>query len=506
MKAPERGAFLFLLLLVAAAGCIRFYGLDFGLPDFYHPDETVKARVVLGMMKRAELDPKYFRHPSLLLYSTLGMTRLLERSGFGIADRELAVFAGRMVSAFAGTLSVFVLYLIGAMLWDKKSGLAAAALLAFCPLHVTCSRYFKEDALLVFFLVTALALIIHASRERRGYGSRERGEDILYIAGAVLGLAVGTKYSGLLGVVMLVAAPIFFRRLLIRDVLVACGFVPIFFVLACPYAVISYDSWLAGLLSEKSHIMYGHSMIIRPSDAYWTYHLRRSLVPGIGVVPLLAAALGSAIILLRRKPAELFVLFLVLLFYLPAEAIPAKPFPQPERYVLPVIPILCLTFAALVHWLTTAQLAVTRSLGGLVIALTIIFPAKRSIALASDIRDDTRARMERWAGANLPRQSSVLLDGSYSPRLEDYSFKTKVIRAEGNSWLLSLNRLRKSGHQYFLTTSFAYDRYISEQFAPKHVRDVYRKIFANFRLVHEEHAKSGTYGFHNPTVRLYAVE
>ncbi|NDC39794.1 MAG: phospholipid carrier-dependent glycosyltransferase, partial [Proteobacteria bacterium] len=165
--------------LVLFAGAVRFYGLSFGLPANFHPDEVPKVNAVMRMVDHGDLNPRYFLHPSLLLYSCYFVNTILQYVGsfFGVEGtfRETAFLAGRVVSATAGTLSVGLVYLIGRRLYGSFAGFTAALLLAVFPLHVTCSRYLKEDALLVFFFLTCIALTLKAAQEKRQW--------LLYLAG-----------------------------------------------------------------------------------------------------------------------------------------------------------------------------------------------------------------------------------------------------------------------------------------------------------------------------------
>ena len=192
------------------AGALRFYGVDFGLPSSYHPDETPKINAIMRMIDNGDLNPRYFLHPSLLLYSTYALNSIIQFFGLFPGEfRDTAILAGRMVSAGAGTLSVFLVYAIAKRIYSPIVGIFSAALLASFPLHVTCSRYLKEDALLLFFILACLLAVLKAIQEDRKW--------LVVVAGLLAGCASATKYSGLLAVGIVGMAPWLRSRSFIPD-------------------------------------------------------------------------------------------------------------------------------------------------------------------------------------------------------------------------------------------------------------------------------------------------
>ena len=57
---------------------------------------------------------------------------------------------GRLLTAFMGTLTVLVVYLVGRRLRTRRAGLMAAALLGGCYLHVIHSHYATFDVMVGF--------------------------------------------------------------------------------------------------------------------------------------------------------------------------------------------------------------------------------------------------------------------------------------------------------------------------------------------------------------------
>src|SRR4029453_15231915 len=55
-------------ILLIALG-LRAWALDFGLPYLYHPDEPNKIEIAQNIVKTGDLNPHYFKKPTLLIYA-----------------------------------------------------------------------------------------------------------------------------------------------------------------------------------------------------------------------------------------------------------------------------------------------------------------------------------------------------------------------------------------------------------------------------------------------------
>ncbi|MFN8392264.1 MAG: glycosyltransferase family 39 protein [Bdellovibrionota bacterium] len=484
------------IILIAAA--LRVPYVRFGLPHFYHPDEGPKAEIVVRMLENGSFHPHYFLHPSLLLYLTRELSALFAWAGVQLDPVERSVFAGRTVSALAGVLSVGVTFSIGRRLFSGGCGLAAAFLLAVSPLHVTCSRYLKEDALCTFLILSSVLFLVRSLQDNR---SRDFAAASLFA-----GCAAGAKYSGMLAAVPLLASP-WLITLSVRPntaqtvrVLKFLPLVPLGFLICCPYAVLDWKQFLANFMVERNHMATGHNGVaIDAWSQFWTYHYSRSLLPGMTLAPLAVSMLGLGALLYERSWRALVVPAAVMLFYLPAEWVHAKPPPQPERYVLPCVPFLAIAAGAFLERVTEIR----RGLIALVIVAAVcVLPAARSVALARDLRQDTREQMRDWIAANLPPGTKILIEGAYSPQLTETALDRTIAKLERRPERFTRTALRRSGNEYLLINSFAYDRYLRQPKVNELMRKRVQRIFESFPVVVEFNAPSGSYGFHNPQIRL----
>ena len=491
------------LLIVGVGACLRFYGLDFGLPENHHPDEVPKFNAIMRMVDHGDLNPRYFLHPSLLLYSTYFMNNFLHALGLLSGPwQDTLVFAGRTASALAGTLSVYFVYVIGRRLYSPFVGIVSSALLAVFPLHVTCSRYVKEDALLVFFTLASIVALLKAVQENR--------KSFLLLAGLLAGASASVKYSGLLSVAVVIAAPWLRSKRLKPDwgyagwTTFALILIPVGFVLCSPYTVLDYPTFLKDFQHEQNHMSRGHTITISAWSQFWMYHFSRSIIPGVSWVSALLAVAGIGLLLWRQKIEDLYLVALILLFYVPAEWVKAKPAPQPERYILPCLPFIAIAASEFMRVLLRSRL---RAAVPLLLVLLVVAPALRTINLTAEVADDTRGRLAAWMIENIPHGSSVFVDWKpYVPRFPHGEFRVEYLPRARIIPSLDLGHLRASGKDYLILSSLFYSRYFTQPETNPALREQIRQVFRRVPIVKEIRPKHGTYGFHNPTVTLFSLK
>ena len=509
-----RSLLLFAIVLGAA---LRFYGLQFGLPQPFHPDELQKAHFLNQMMRSGTVNPHFSLQPPLLLYFSWGMSIVLKFLGFFPEDAIARnLLAGRTVNALFGIASLPLLYACGRRLFNSElTGAVAALFLAVAPLHVTNSRYMKEDVIfLTFVLACLLALLKAVDTKRLGY---------LYLAGLLAGISVGSKYTGIVSIALILGSPWLLSPEMklvpawrwLGHALLAALLMPIGFLLTVPYAILDPDQlafMFEGFRNESHHAMNGHmGLKVSAGSQLWMFHFSRSIIPGFGLIPTVIGLFGCGLAIWRWQSRGLFVVALVLLFYLPAEWALSKPPPQPDRYVLACVPFLALLTAEFIVTLTAAyrgRSPVVQPL--LLVLIAAAFPLFQTIAYASEIRDDTRLLMRSWIAQNVPAGKRVILMGgsTYLPRVPLSIESTPARKVIGRSKVDVIRRLRESGYDYLLITSPSPKRFsirMEERAGGSRsgVRQALQEIEASFPVVQEYAPKFGTYGFHNPTLRLF---
>lgn len=196
---------------------LRLYGLGYGLPAVYNPDETPILNRALAFAK-GDLNPHNFLYPSLYFYALFAWEGL-----FFVAGRALGLFgslaafqrafftdpsrlflAGRALTVAFGVLTIPAVFELGRRLYGVRAGLAAALLLAVAPLAVRDAHYIKLDVPVTFFLVLTLAALARIVAEPDVAGRR-----VPWVAAGVLaGLTVSTHYYAAFVVCPVIAAAV----------------------------------------------------------------------------------------------------------------------------------------------------------------------------------------------------------------------------------------------------------------------------------------------------------
>jgi len=209
-KAPRWIAFALTAVLLASLA-VRTWDASFGLHAGRHFDERFTFKNVSAILKHGEYKP---RHAFYLSLSYLPQTAVLAASDalyratgstvFSIFDESqdgnspTAYWLERMVDVVYGTLSLWVLFLIGRRLYSPEVGLLAAAVLAAFPRHLTSSTEFKPDILVILLiLVTFYWTLAATAIPTLGRFLR---------VGLGVGLAVSTKYTGIAAAIPITAA------------------------------------------------------------------------------------------------------------------------------------------------------------------------------------------------------------------------------------------------------------------------------------------------------------
>jgi len=97
---------------------------------------------------------------------------------------------GRVLAAVADTLTVWLVYLLGRRMYGPVAGLVASALLGAAVLHIQSAHFFISDP----FLATAVVASVYWMVRRVESG---RVQDAV-VSGALMGLAVGAKFSAIM--------------------------------------------------------------------------------------------------------------------------------------------------------------------------------------------------------------------------------------------------------------------------------------------------------------------
>lgn len=225
---------------------LNFWGINHGLPYVYSPDERhhfVPKAVVF--FSSGDFDPGYFINPPGYSYLLYAVFWAWFRGGDNVlaADTADLFLVARATTAVVGSIVVLLVYLTGRQFFNRRVGLVSAALMAVAFLPVSYAKVAVNDVPALAPLTVAL---LGAAR------IVESGRRIDYVlAGAGVGLAVGTKYTAGMVVVTVVTAAAFDRRRRGFGALVTIGLGVLSaltaFVVANPYSVVDPQDYFSSL-------------------------------------------------------------------------------------------------------------------------------------------------------------------------------------------------------------------------------------------------------------------
>lgn len=420
----SRGAWALLLAVLAAAFALRAWGVAFGLPYVYHPDEgfEVYRALRLGMggfdLERTGKGGLYF-----LLFLEYGVYFVVQRltgalAGVGDFAREFAAdptafwLMGRWTNVVLGTATVALVAYQGRRMASWRAGILGAAFLAVATRHVIDSHYVTVDVPMALFTFLAVVMIVEDAEGRR----RLRA----------LPFALVAAYAALNKVPAVLLFLPYFLAVLLRGgprglLRPAVWWPPVLagllFMLANPGIWLSWSDTVEMIRAALGGGGGGEAAgpVARGPGANLPLFYARVLLESLGPAILALAFAGVMAGFLRRsRGVALHVSFLLPFFALIAGS--GSSHLYYERYVTPLLPGLALLAALGLDDFLRRRVPAARAGNALavVVALLVVLPpAQASIRFDRVMtRTDTRTLALRWLEANAPHEATVLIEGN----------------------------------------------------------------------------------------------
>jgi hypothetical protein len=291
--------------VLALAGVLRLTGIKHVRPSLLlGSDERNIVPRAWSIVHGGGLDPRWFDHPSLVLY-------LL--APFQAWQDEPSYLAARLTVVVLALGGVAAAWWLGQRAYGTTAGFVAAAVTAVETTHVAYSRIAVPDVPLTLGVAVALGLMISGRIE---------------LAGLVVGLAASAKYPGVLLLApLLVSSWGAWRRLA-----VAGGLALVAFAATSPYVILHLGQ-AAGDAWRVQTAPAGRFALEHDQAAPVAFVAR--LWDGLGPA-LVIAAVGLVLALVYRRRADLVLAVFVLVYFAYLLTLHA----QVDRYVLPLVPAL----------------------------------------------------------------------------------------------------------------------------------------------------------------------
>lgn len=494
---------LILCCIIICGGILRFYGAEWGIPkspywrNFYQDEAFVLG--ILLKMEPDDLNPHYFINPTFHYYSILLSLKIstifnyiksfslpVKRNALGQPIRDVSMTdyskmysVGRFVSIIEGIILIFLIFLIGRNLYNEKIGVIAAAFTAILPALIYQSHFLVVDAAAVFWLVLAFFFLTTKINPRRR-------KQWFIIAGILIGIAIGTKYTNIL-----IILPFLYKtyitnkhekgksakKILNKYTLITVGIALIVFFLTTPYSILSFNEFLngdangfGGIFGRRGLLYYNDypTNFISPFTLATFHALRLPLT--------IFALLGSLYLLYKRTTNDILLLTFILPFYclLIYHASPHL------RHILPVLPFLMIATARLFYdFILKKKPRFLKPIVVAVIIFTFTFTLLFSLSLIRRMTPvDTRIECAEWVKDRITEETTIgmasFFPWSYTPPIDMITNKITLVG-------YNYENLLTTNPEYFIITEYEY-----RQFYNAHESDYMCKNFVK-KLFQEEH-------------------
>lgn len=454
----DRSVYKWLILTIGVALFLRLWGIGFGLPHDFTPDELheIVRALKLGAGEYSWVPGKgglyFFLFAEYgFLYVYLWLTGAVGNPSdfalYYLSDPTAFYLAGRITGALMGTFTCLAIYWLGRRIYGRTAGLLAAIIAATTHYHGLWSHYINVDIGMTLAVWCAfLAFVIHEETEKKRW---------LVGSGVLAGVAFAFKLPGVIAMFPLLLAvlssggKLSFDRPKIRKAATVGVAMLVTTAVVAPENILEIGAFherFSNLLVPEAQAAVVTDESSTSGDAFKESMFDVTIYQGSGYLSILTmptylglvafALAGAAIGIRRRRRWDLIWIAFVAVF-LGVMSLADRP--GAERYMLPIVPALWLLAAS-------AVAEVARRWRWLGVASTIAIIAVPLFALIRQdytwTRPDTRVLGKEWIEANVPADAKLLLDGMryrfiQSPPLypNDTAVKRRVQRAGGEEHL-----------------------------------------------------------------------
>jgi hypothetical protein len=315
--------YMLLLMVLGSGAVVRLWQINvLG----FNSDEAVYAGQAAAMARvpyLQDLFPVFRSHPLLFQF----LLSLILKYG-GMSD----LWPRLLVVAF-GVATIYVVYLLGSLLYGPKAGLIAGAFLALMPYHVIVTRQTLLDGPMVFFATLTLFLLAKFVQTGRS--------PWLYAVGVGMGLTFLAKETGiiLLGSIYAFLALARHVRVRVIDIVISVAAMAL---TISPYVISLKFSGATG--TGQNYLIW---QLFRRANHPLDFYL--STVPqAISYVVIAVALLGFLVLWRERSWREAMLAWWIIVPVTFFELWPTKGF----QYLLPVAPAFAvLAGRTLARWL-----------------------------------------------------------------------------------------------------------------------------------------------------------
>lgn len=472
-----------LLIVIALLSFgLRVWGLAFGLPFAYHPDEQQYIWPAIGVVSGdfrplAHYNPALFPYVIGLVYTfNYWLLRLLGAFP-AFFDLNLAwsepmqpwtaglIYLARYTSAAAGVLTVLMVYRLGRRAYSRTTGLGAALIFGLAFLPVREAHFAVSDAPVALGVAVALYVCLRIV---------ERGRWPAYLkTGLALGLAAATKYSAGLLVLPVGTAHLLSRRYRRWSQRIGYGWLLLLtglvsglaYLAVSPYTLIEKEAFWADFSENLGAAKSGFQGLNLDPGGGAIFYLK-GLGWGLGWPLTVLFILTVIFMIWRHSRTDLVLLVLPVLgfFYMQRQEM------YFVRWLMPFLPPMAVLAAETVR--AGTERFTKKAALPLVLALLFVLPSFYMAVWADQLfsRPDTRTEALHWIGQNIPSGSVLavrVLSPPWGPPLNLPGLPVGPYRfvpvPDGGVAEIGWEQYQTWQTQYVIASSFYYARPLRDQ-------------------------------------------
>ncbi|MHA1940220.1 MAG: glycosyltransferase family 39 protein [Candidatus Hodarchaeales archaeon] len=450
-----------MLFLIAGAG-LRFYGIQWGLPYTFHPDEKYfvvdpALKLFKSLITEHFFDLEISSYGPLPFYLLLAVrTVILTIVGFKDSFLNLGILnylcephtvitytLNRSLSALFGTLLIFLVLRIGTKLYGSAVGLLSACFVTFSVGLIQASHFGTVDIQLIFFLSLTFLFAINIF---------SKGDVKNYIfAGISLGLTIAIKFTGIILLFPILVSHLIqcnancssdnkialFARALFSLRFLSCLLTAfVIFLILSPHALFSFYNYFDYSVNQSSSFLGNLNRIYFGELKDWTlsyvgttpylYHISNLLFFAMGYPLELVSIIGTLYVMFTFSKEDKVILALIIPLFLIVGAGKVKTI----RFILPLIPFIAITGARfLVHVYGIVKNPKIKYIWVFLIVIILSYSAFYSFAYVNIYSvSDSRIQAQQWFFENVKPGAKIVIedDITYLPPIKnDFRFTYK---------------------------------------------------------------------------------
>lgn len=503
----EYGGSIAIAAVLMLAFGLRVWGLRFGLPELFHPDEWAIVDPAMTMLRTGDFNPRDFHYPTLYTYNEAIM--LAFRFLFGALKGDFTSLDavaipgmytwGRLMTALYGTANVFIIYKAAGKLYDRKTGIVAALFLAVAFLHLRDSHYITVDIPATALATLSFLFAIGVLRYQK--------LQYYILAGGAAGLATAMKWNAAPILICMLAAHflVYSRREPLNGKLFSGlgAYIAALFI-GTPYAFIDIADTIPTLGGVFAHYSSGHPGFESGNPMFF-YIKSIFSQEGMSLPITLLSLIGMAHGVKRHHKEDGFIAIFPLA-YLVMISLSSVTF---ARTALPIYPFIA-TYAAVAAVWMTQWVAKKFDFNSMrlyaLLALFVVIVSIPAVVKASEFgigssTTSSRTLAGSWVAANIPKGDKLAAE-FYGPPINDKDYDIIRIRFTDRKakWFVD------EKFDYLIFDSGSYQRYYDNPGLYTKEIAAYDSIFSLGRIVKVFPADTRVEPFLSPEIKIMKLK